>query len=189
MDYYVDTEFYERGRVAPIELLSIALVSGDGREYYAQVLDAVTPTRDSWVAQNVLPHFDNVRRTVDGDFVPNCHPHASQHPDCVWKTATRIALDLRAFCNPEVYGKPRFIGYYMDYDWVVLCQLFGSMVDLPQGWPMLGFDLRQYLDMRGLWQVKQPDDAIHHALFDARWVAETFRQWDAASSATLSGVV
>ena len=41
---------------------------------------------------------------------------------------------------------PQFYGYYCDYDWVVLCWLFGRMIDLPKGFPMFAFDLKQELD-------------------------------------------
>jgi hypothetical protein len=35
MRYFIDTEFNERGCRFPIELISIALVVEDGREFYA----------------------------------------------------------------------------------------------------------------------------------------------------------
>lgn len=40
--------------------------------------------------------------------------------------------------------RPEFYGYYSDYDWVVFCQLFGTMMDLPKGFPMYCKDLKQY---------------------------------------------
>lgn len=36
--------------------------------------------------------------------------------------------------------------YYADYDWVVFCQLFGKMIDLPKGFPRYCKDLKQELD-------------------------------------------
>lgn len=39
-----------------------------------------------------------------------------------------------------------FYGYYSDYDWVCFCWLFGRMIDLPKGFPMFAFDLKQELD-------------------------------------------
>ena len=42
--------------------------------------------------------------------------------------------------------KPKFYGYYSDYDWVVFCWLFGKMIDLPKGFPMYCNDLKQILD-------------------------------------------
>lgn len=37
-------------------------------------------------------------------------------------------------------------GYYSAYDHVVLCQLFGKMIDLPKSFPMYTIDLKQELD-------------------------------------------
>ena len=44
------------------------------------------------------------------------------------------------------YAQPEFYAYYADYDWVLLCSLFGSMMDLPPGFPMYCKDLKQYKD-------------------------------------------
>lgn len=40
------------------------------------------------------------------------------------------------------FDYPKFYGYYSDYDWVVFCQLFGQMMDLPTGFPMYCRDLQ-----------------------------------------------
>ena len=42
--------------------------------------------------------------------------------------------------------RPEFYGYYSDYDWVVFCWLFGKMIDLPKGFPMVCYDIKQILD-------------------------------------------
>lgn len=39
-----------------------------------------------------------------------------------------------------------FYGYYSAYDHVLLCSLFGTMMDLPKGFPMYTHDLKQYVD-------------------------------------------
>jgi hypothetical protein len=56
MRFWFDTEFYEDGKT--IELISIGVVSQDGREYYAE-----TPGSDRlahqhpWLRENVWPHL------------------------------------------------------------------------------------------------------------------------------------
>lgn len=42
--------------------------------------------------------------------------------------------------------KPKFYGYFADYDWVCFCWLFGNMMSLPKGFPMFANDLKQMLD-------------------------------------------
>ena len=60
MNYYLDTEFIENGNKSPIQLLSIGMVSDDGREFYAVVdkndvdFSHVTP----WINEHVIPLID-----------------------------------------------------------------------------------------------------------------------------------
>jgi len=75
--------------------------------------------------------------------------------------------------------KPEFYAYYADYDWVVFCQLFGKMIDLPTGFPMYCKDLKQSLDEN--WGFKSDykkarlhpnypkQENEHNALDDAKW--------------------
>ncbi|WP_193790487.1 hypothetical protein [Fibrella aestuarina] len=81
------------------------------------------------------------------------------------KTRAQIAGDLREFLYgpalvdyDELYGREpvdtlakfwleenryELVGYYTDYDHVLLASLFGRMIDLPKGLPMFTTDLRQ----------------------------------------------
>ena len=148
MKIWFDTEFIEDGKT--IELLSIGLVAEDGRELYLVNPEADLSKASQWVNENVIPHLGESRASS--------------------KLALRECLQV--FCKDT----PEFWGYYADYDWVVLCQLFGTMMDLPKGWPMYCRDLRQALDVKGWSGIKQPDEARHHALDDARWIAKTWKE-------------
>lgn len=147
MIYFLDTEFIESGPRKPIHLLSIALVSETGREYYAESADAPRVEANDWVRVNVFPLLNKILPTPD----------------------YQIAKDILAFCNPQKYGKPEFWGYYADYDWVVFCQLFGAMSQLPEGFPMYCRDLKQWCDDLGNPTLPAQDREEHHALVDARW--------------------
>lgn len=85
-----------------------------------------------------------------------------------------IATDIRIFCDTEAYGKPEFWGYYADYDWVVFCQLFGRMIDLPKGFPMYCRDIKQLCDSLGSPKLPPQSSTEHHALADARWNKEAW---------------
>ncbi len=104
------------------------------------------------------------------------------YADCFWRTRSQIKNEILAFMDIEQYGKPELWGYYSSYDHVAFCQVFGTMIDLPNGFPMLTYDLRQWLDMQGMKDVCQPDDAPHHALEDARWIAQTYMRVSQGSS-------
>lgn len=144
-----DTEFIEDGRT--IELLSIGMIRSDGAVYYAE-LEADTSKASPWVVEHVLPYLDG--RTI---------PRA------------QAAQEIKEFVGTT----PRFWAWYADYDWVALCQLYGTMMDLPKTWPMFCRDFRQEHDGVGL-----PDHSLvldgpeHHALSDARWLDRAMR-WHA----------
>jgi hypothetical protein len=150
---FLDTEFIEDGRT--IELISIGMVRDDGRALYMENADCEIGRASDWVRENVLPHLTGPR-------VP----------------LVDIADEIREFAGE----RPEFWTYYGAYDWVVLCRLFGRMIDLPAGWPFLAYDLRQWLDMRGHRDVCQPDGAPHHALADATWIANTAKQFGVLSN-------
>ena len=85
----------------------------------------------------------------------------------------------------------KFYAYFADYDWVVFCQLFGIMNNLPKGFPMYCIDLKQNLDNKvrlasslsgetfedslKRWKLKSnypKQTNEHNALSDARWNKE-----------------
>jgi hypothetical protein len=69
--------------------------------------------------------------------------------------------------------EPELWAWYGAYDHVVVCQLFGRMVDLPKGFPMWTNDLKQ--EVARVEQLGKPvtlptldGGAAHNALHDAR---------------------
>lgn len=148
MRFWFDTEFYEDGRT--IELISIGVVDENGRTYYAEAPGAdFLANKNEWLAKNVSPHLRGVA-----------------------KRREYIARDLIEFMGE----KPEIWAYYADYDWVALCQLFGRMIDLPEGWPRYCRDLKQLCDMVGNPKLPKQDTAEHDALADAIWTRDAW-EW------------
>jgi hypothetical protein len=160
MRYFVDTEFIEDGKT--IDLISIGIVDEDGREFYSINHDCNFEKASDWVKTNVLNHLEPCKCTPD-----------YWNPNCAWAKRLEIRIRLKDFIGDD--PRPEFWGYYCDYDWVAICQLFGTMMDLPKGWPYFMYDLRQWLNHIGAGFVSQPDDMPHHALSDARWIAKTYK--------------
>lgn len=178
MKIYFDTEFVEYPRT--IVPLSIGAVREDGEEYYAvfndiqydrrawQMLIGQGSDRDTWLRDNVLPHLPmDVRYQSGGRYgwkglwpcLEMRHPDVKNHKD--------IAEELIEFSG----SSPEFWAYFADYDWVVLAQTFGRMIDLPKGWPFYCRDIKQEMDRLGFKKddlPKQSEDE-HDALADARW--------------------
>jgi hypothetical protein len=137
---YLDTEFIEDGHT--IELLSIGLFTDDNRAFYAEPAETDRSRANEWVREHVLPQ-------LGGPILPR----------------REIAEQIVAF----VGDKPEFWGYYADYDWVALCQLYGTMMDLPNGWPMYCRDLKQWCDELGNPRLPEQGDGEHNAFQDAFW--------------------
>ena len=151
MNVFFDTEFIEDGRT--IDLISIGMVRGDD-ELYLVSADFDESKANEWVKTHVLPQIEGEAR---------------------WSRSL-MAERIVQFVGTT----PTFWTYFGDYDWVALCQFYGTMTKLPTGWPYLAYDVRQWLDAKGLQSVKQPDEAPHHALLDARWIAKTHQTYGEA---------
>jgi hypothetical protein len=175
--YFIDTEFIEDGRRRTIDLISIGVVSADGREYYACNDDCDLSKANDWVKANVIPSLPSKHiGTNPGD--PSVHP--SVRDDILkWKTRDAIAHDILEFCSPEKYGNPIFWGEWASYDWVVFCWIFGNMIDLPKNFPMRCRDVIQWAeDHLGINAQDLPSsletEGNHNALLGARSVK---RKW------------
>ena len=144
MKIFFDTEFIENGKT--IDLISIGLVKESGESLYLQSNEYNLSKASKWVKDNVIPNL-----------LSDCN-----------HTRKVIAEKVKEFCGE----RPEFWAYYADYDWVVLCQLFGTMMDLPDGWPMYCRDLKQLMDDRNI--ESEQEESNHNALDDAFWVKATY---------------
>ena len=147
MKYVVDTEHTDDG--ARFELISIAVVCEDGREYYAAVKgydgSAVTP----WIAENVLPKLP-------------------PHGDPLWKSREQIRDELAAFV---IGADVEFWTMCAWSDWSLVVRLFGRFEDVPESWPMACWDLWQLESELGVAKTDRPPEpeGVHNALVDARY--------------------
>ena len=140
MKIFFDTEFIEDGRT--IDLLSIGLVRDDGATYYAEPMEADRSRASEWVSKNVLPY-------LTGPIKPRA----------------QIASEVIDFCGDD----PEFWAYFAAYDWVALCQLYGSMLSLPYGWPMFCRDIQQLRKHLNINKLPDETGQKHNALDDAIW--------------------
>jgi len=150
--YCYDTEFIEDGRT--IELVSIGIVGGDGREYYAVSTEFDPARAIPWVRDHVLAQLP---------------PPA----DRAWKPRARIRDEVLAFLTADG-REPETWAWYGDYDHVVLCQLFGSMPQLPRPLPRFTRDLRQWWEQLGEPWLPEQVSGEHDALCDARHNAAVY---------------
>ena len=74
-----------------------------------------------------------------------------------------------------------FWAYYGDYDWVVFCQIFGTMMDLPEPLPKFCMDLMQWYWQLGCPKGVRPPKPFkaHNALADADWNLSFYKKLEA----------
>jgi hypothetical protein len=149
--YFYDTEFIENG--STVDLISIGIVAEDGREYYAISTQFDPANAGVWVKENVLNKLPGAENGL-------------------WKPRSQIASEVRDFIlgDPTNDALPyvELWAYYGSYDHVALCQLYGTMMDLPEGMPMYTRELMQLWENAG--RPERPALAYEHdALADARW--------------------
>jgi hypothetical protein len=166
-----DCEFIEDGK--RIDLISIGMVREDGYELYA--VNADMPVRrirnNPWLMENVVPSLPKAY----GDarlYQPKRWLFNYADP-CVSKR-DRIADKVRRFIQGTKDAE--LWAWYGAYDHVVLCQLFGRMIDLPEGVPMWTNDLKQEAHRLGNPRLPALNGAVeHNALHDAREVMHRLR--------------
>jgi len=149
--YFYDTEFDEDGRT--IELISLAMVAEDGREFY-RVSNEFEPARcNAFVQANVLPHLP---------------------AKDLWIDRKQMRTELLDFIGADEH--PELWAYYAAYDHVALAQLWGPMIDLPKPLPMWTNDLMQECQRLGNPKLPEQSSGEHDALEDARWLKHRY-EW------------
>jgi hypothetical protein len=124
-------------------------VAEDGREFYAVSNHFNEAFASQWVRENVISKLGSERRQSRVDIVSG----------------------ILSFVNDE---KPEFWGYYSDYDWVVFCWLFGTMMQLPSNFPKYCNDVKRLCVWLGNPQLPKMDGTEHNALEDAKWTMKCY---------------
>ncbi len=84
-----------------------------------------------------------------------------------WRSRARIRDEVLEFLT-DGPGRVELWAWYAAYDHVALCQLYGSMPDLPRALPRFTRDLRQLWDEVGRPSLPSEPADQHDALADAR---------------------
>lgn len=186
MKIWYDLEFLEDGRT--IEPISIGIVDENGREFYA-VFEEIE-TNDAlkerirahrWLMENVVPHLPlREERGYEFSLVTG---NSGKYGN-FWLDNNLIGLTIlprRAIRNQVREfllgsGEPvELWSFGGAYDHVALSQLWGRMVDKPEGLPWWTNDIQQLAKQLGLDTNLPPNTSTeHNALADARWHREAW---------------
>lgn len=173
MRYWYDTEFIEDGK--SIDLISIGMVAEDGRELYAVAEEIEQEPlnarlcRHDWLMKNVVPHLPlrpgSEVKMPDGQYKGWFFLDDDDN-QVMPRRMIRNAVREFLAATPDV----ELWADFGAYDHVVLAQLFGTMMRLPDGVPMFTHDIRQLA--AGRTDLPEQPSTQHNALSDARWVMD-----------------
>jgi len=176
--YFYDTEFLDDGYT--IHLISIGIVSDDGREYYAvnADMDVERILKNPWLVENVWRHLPvrgmrigpaSVNGTIESRVqITGSLDRKSSQLRPRWLIANEVRDFLRADQAIELWAD------YAAYDHVVLAQLWGSMMNLPEGIPMWTHDIQQLLELAPGFIPPEQQTQQHMANLDARYAKDVY---------------
>lgn len=169
--YFYDCEFIEDGTT--IDLVSIAVVDEQGREFYAVSTEFNPDKAIDWVRQNVLNKLPSPASPLWMD-----------------RRAIRDRLyeflvePVRKSGKTHAGNRIELWAWFGAYDHVAFAQLWGAMPDLPRVLPRMTKDLRQRWDDLGRPALPAADGDLHDALADAKL---NLKRWDAMETARRMG--
>ena len=173
MKVFFDTEF--TGLHQNTTLVSIGLVSEDGKEFYAELIDYDYKQIDEWIGENVIKNLtlgliaENWFSTQDDQTLARGHTPFIKNQLSKW---------LSQFDSVEKWSD------CLAYDWVLFCQLFGHAFNIPKNVYYIPFDIATMLKVMGI----DPDisreefagidgaNKKHNALWDARVIKACYER-------------
>lgn len=177
MRVYFDTEF--TGLHMSTTLISIGLISEDGRTFYAELNDYAEHQVDEWIQENVI-----AKLRFKSDY--GSTPELDLEHHAMKSTTQRVAFDLALWL--EQWDRVEMWSDCLAYDWVLVCHLFGGAMKLPPNVYYIPVDISTIMLLKGV----DPDvireefagmtDAKaskHNALWDAKVIRACARKLDA----------
>lgn len=157
------------------------MVCEDGRELYYINENCDWNRANNWVRENVLKPIGIEQINSKWYFSSDAKKHILERERIPCKILQFVKQDLgdaggfidddhiyQRLHEAEVKEKLEFWGYYSSYDHVILSQLFGTMMNLPKGFPMYTRDIKQECDRLGNPKLPEQGEGNHHALSDAK---------------------
>ena len=181
MKIFFDTEF--TGLHKDTTLISIGLVSEDGRQFYAELTDYDLEQCNDWIEKNVLENLITYRddNFEKANYIPNLHVGDKQD----------ISKSLKNWFKQ--FDFVELISDVSHYDFVLFIDLFGTAFDLPDNICPACYDINQ--DIARKYSISQQEafdksreDILfqvykenvingdkHNALYDAKVIRELYQ--------------
>lgn len=173
MKVFFDTEF--TGLRQKTTLISIGLISENGRTFYAEFNDYDTRQVDEWITENVIAHlrFEGQHESTPRLDLEHHAMKGSKYRVCESLTGWLGQFDTQVEMWSDCYA----------YDWVLFCELFGGAMSVPKDVYYIPFDLSTLFKVKGV----DPDISReeyagmngiskHNALWDAKVIKACYEK-------------
>lgn len=152
MRLFMDTEF--TGLHKHTHLISIGIVSEDGRTFYAEFNDYPESQVDEWIRKNVIENLimELPKEGEDEPYVRSRHkknvPLSEEWSIKMRGNKEQIAKELREWLSQ--FEKAEIWSDCLAYDWVLFCDLFGGAMNLPENICYVPFDISTLMKIKGV---------------------------------------
>lgn len=181
MNLFFDTEF--TGLHKNTTLISIGIISEDGRYFYGESMDYDKNQIDEWLQKNVIDNL--LYNDVEGYYSMDSfdYNYRSQNPDSdphsnystrMKGNTNELSKDLRLWLDQ--FDDITIWSDCLSYDWVLFNDLFGTAFDIPKQVYYIPFDICTLFKVKGIdpdiSREAFIDDKIdgekHNSLYDAK---------------------
>ncbi len=175
MKIFFDTEF--TGLHQKTTLISIGLVSENGREFYAEFTDYDRSQVDDWLCDNVLSNL--ILQPLGEPNAPTVWPGNS-----VCGNTQRIKVELENWFA-SFDGKIEIWSDCLAYDWVLFNQLWGHAFNIPKMIYYIPFDISTLMKIKGVDPdisrenfagLNTTNNQKHNALWDAKVIKACYEK-------------
>ena len=176
---FFDTEF--TGLQKDTQLISIGLISEDGKEFYAEFASINTELLNDWIIENVLMNTAKYGEINEIDIVVN-------ESDYHFGTKEEIKEELLKWLDQ--FDEVQLISDVCHYDMVLFIDIFGTAFDLPEKVSPVCYDINQDIASHYEESQKQAFDRSredileefgltiigqkHNSLYDARVIQQIY---------------
>ena len=177
---FFDTEF--TGLHQGTSLISIGLISDDGRTFYAELYDYQPSQISDWIADNVLKNLRFPQQKILGEddyYVASRHKSNPAGSDLYKGYSVELLTNSKGLKEELTQWIAQFeaVEIWSDclaYDWVLLNNIFGSAFDIPKNVYYIPFDICTLFNAKGVDPDISREDFAgmegnkHNALHDAK---------------------
>jgi hypothetical protein len=173
---FFDTEF--TGLHKNTTLISIGLISENGKQFYAEFNDYDSNQVDEWLKKNVISNLILNKEDV-GRF-------GDENVWLVKGNKSDIAYNLKEWINQ--FDQIEMWSDCLSYDWVLFNDIFGNAFDLPKKIYYIPFDICTLFNIKGIdpdisrekfCEIKEESLLKkHNSLWDAKIIKKCFEMLD-----------